>query len=191
MRKMMFGFPPRPVRGFPAGRKSGWAMLQPAASLRPVMTNRSCTSPSFVPSGFRLKRASRMGPFGVMNHGTLFFAPLRVAIAIKGFCAGLEPPASGCEWQEKHWLELKRGPSPLLLPPVTVSISWNLASPSWKKALSSAVSPGKGVPPPPGRREPQGPPGLARFDPPCKRKLPVLRQEFLRKLLRQPGTLWS
>src|ERR1700730_14206568 len=75
---------------FPAGRKSGWAMLQPAASLRPVMTKRLCTSPSLVPFGFRLKRASRMGPFCVMNHGTPFFAPLRVAIPINGFCAGLD-----------------------------------------------------------------------------------------------------
>src|SRR6516164_211095 len=105
-------------------------MLQPVASLRPVITKRSCTPPSLVPFGFRLKRASRIGPFGVMNHGTKFFAPLRVAMAIKGFRAGLDPPAAGCEWQDKHWFELKRGPSPLLLPLVTTSISANLASPS-------------------------------------------------------------
>jgi hypothetical protein len=42
-------------------------MLQPAASLRPVMTKLSCTSPSLVPFRFRLKRASRTGPFCVMN----------------------------------------------------------------------------------------------------------------------------
>jgi len=101
MRKMMFRFPP-PVTGLPAGKKSGWAMLQPAASLRPVMTYKSWTSPSFVPFGFRLKRASRMGTVGVINHGTLLVAPLSVAIAINGFLAGLDPPASGCEWQEKH-----------------------------------------------------------------------------------------
>src|SRR5271169_2307952 len=89
-----------------------------------------------------------MGPFGAMNHGTLFCAPWRVATAIKGFCAGLEPPASGCEWQERHWFELKRGPRPLLLPPATDSISRNLVSPSLKNALSSAVSPGKGAPAP-------------------------------------------
>src|SRR5580700_154856 len=93
MRKMMFVFPPRPDRGFPAGRKLGWTMLQPAASLRPVMTKRSCTSPSLVPFGFRLKRASRTGPFCTMNHGTTFFAPLRVATAIIGLLAGLDPPA--------------------------------------------------------------------------------------------------
>jgi hypothetical protein len=38
------------------------------------------------------------GSFGVMNQGTLLFAPFRVATPIKGFCAGLEPPAPGCEW---------------------------------------------------------------------------------------------
>jgi len=66
-------------------------MLQPGASARPVMTKRSCTEPSLTPLLF-LKRASRTGPFGVMNHGTVFFAPSKVATAIKGFCAGLVPP---------------------------------------------------------------------------------------------------
>src|SRR5260370_12095827 len=85
IRKMMFGLPPWAEIGFPAGRKLGWAMLQPAASLRPVMTKMLCTSPSLVPFGLRLKRASRTGPFGVMNHGTTFFAAFSLAIAIKGF----------------------------------------------------------------------------------------------------------
>ena len=161
MRKMMFGFPPWPDRGFPAGRKLGWAMAQPAASLRPVMTKRLCTSPSPVPFGFRLKRASRMGPFCVMNHGTTFFAPLRVAIPIRGFRAGLDPPPAGCAWQDKHWFELKRGPSPLLLPPVTTSMSANLASPSEKNALSSAVRPCRGLPAP--AAPPRTPGSLATF----------------------------
>ena len=117
MRKMMLEFPPWPLSGFPAGRKSGWEILHPGASVRPVMTKRLCTSPSLEPLGFRLKRASRTGPFGAMNQGTTFLAPLSVATAIKGFCAGLDPPGAGCEWQDRHWLELKRGPSPLLLPP--------------------------------------------------------------------------
>src|SRR3977135_2904893 len=112
MRKMMFGFPPLPVRGFPAGRKLGWAMLQPAASLRPVMTNRLCTPPSLVPFGLRLKRASRIGPFCVMNQGTTFLAPSSVAIAIKGFVAGLVPPTLGCEWQDGHRREVEGGASP-------------------------------------------------------------------------------
>ena len=161
MRKMRFGFPPWPEIGFPAGRKLGWAMLQPAASPRPVMTKRSCTPPSLVPSGFRLKRTSRTGPLCVMNHGTMFLAPLRVAIAIKGFRAGLDPPAAGCEWQDMHWLELKRGPSPLLLPPVTDSISANLTSPSLKNAVSSAVRPGRGAPVP--ARPPRTPGSAATF----------------------------
>src|SRR5579863_6759834 len=88
-----------------------------------------------------------------MNQGTTFFAPLRVATAIIGFRAGLDPPAAGCEWQDKHWFELKRGPSPLLAPPVTTSTSANRARPSVKKALSSVVRPGSGPPAPaaPGR----------------------------------------
>src|SRR5260370_30109587 len=109
IRKIMFGFPPWPVSGFPAGRKSGWAMLQPGASVRPVITKTSCTSPSLTPLALRLNRASRTGPFCVMNQGTVFFAPFKLATAIKGFCAGLDPPAFGCEGQERHWLELKRG----------------------------------------------------------------------------------
>ena len=82
------------------------------ASMPPVITNRSCTEPSFTPLLF-LNRASRTGPFCVMNHGTVFFAPFNVASAINGFCAGLVPPAPGFEWQDKHWFELKRGPRPL------------------------------------------------------------------------------
>ena len=133
MRKMMFEFPPWPVSGFPAGRKLGWEILHPGASVRPVMTKRSCTLPSLVPFGFRLKRASRTGPFGTMNQGTSFFAPLSVATGIKGFFAGLDPPGAGCEWQDRHWLELKRGPSPLLLPPATTSTSANRREPVLEK----------------------------------------------------------
>src|ERR1700720_1164096 len=124
-------------------------MLQPVASVRPVITKRLWTSPSALPLLF-LNRASRTGPFCVMNHGTVFLAPFKVATAIKGFCAGLVPPPAGCEWQDKHWLELKRGPRPLFAPPVTASISANLACPSWKNAVSSAVRPLSGVPAPAG-----------------------------------------
>ena len=109
MRKMMFGFPPWPVSGLPAGRKSNWAILQPGASVRPVMTKMACTSPLLVPSGLRLKRASRTGPFCVMNHGTTFFAPLRAAIAIKGFRGGLEPPGPGWEWQDRALVGIEAG----------------------------------------------------------------------------------
>ena len=98
-------------------------MLQPAASVRPVITKRASTPLSGVPVGFRLKRASRIGPLFVRNHGNVFFAPLSSATAIKGFEAGLVPPTAGCKWHDEHWLELKRGPSPLLSPPVTTSTS--------------------------------------------------------------------
>src|SRR5208337_870562 len=124
-------------------------MLQPGASVRPVITNRSCTEPSATPLLF-LKRASRAGPFCVTNQGTVFFAPFKVATAIWGFCAGLDPPAPGCEWQDKHWFELKRGPRPLFVPLVTASVSANRASPSWKNAVSSAVRPFSGPPAPAG-----------------------------------------
>src|SRR5580693_3387728 len=83
-----------------------------------------------------------------MNQGTVFFAPFNWATANRGFCTGLEPPASGCEWQEKHWFELKRGPRPLFEPLLTTSISANLACPSRKNAVSSAVRPCSGPPAP-------------------------------------------
>src|SRR4029077_3882674 len=149
IRKIMFGFPPWPVSGFPAVRKSGGAMLHPGPSVLPVITNRLCTEPPLTPLLF-LNRASRTGPFCVMNHGTVFFAPFKVATTIKGFCAGLDPTSSGCAWQEKHGLELKRGPRPLFEPLVTDSISANFACPSWKNAVSSAVRPFSGVPAPAG-----------------------------------------
>src|SRR5208283_1973472 len=95
IRKITFAFPPWPVSEFPAGRKLGWAMLHPVASDRPVITKRSCTSPSLVPSALCWKRASRTGPFFVINHGTVFFAPFKVATAINGFSVGLDPPALG------------------------------------------------------------------------------------------------
>src|SRR5271169_2948010 len=83
-----------------------------------------------------------------MNQGTVFFARLKWATSGRGFLAGLDPPASGCEWQEKHWLELKRGPRPLFEPLVTTSTSANLACPSLKHAVSSAVRPFSGPPAP-------------------------------------------
>jgi hypothetical protein len=83
-----------------------------------------------------------------MNQGTTFFAPLSAATWIKGFCAGLDPPGVGCEWQDRHWFELKRGPSPLLLPPDTTSTSANRVNPSWKNAFSSAVRLFRGPPAP-------------------------------------------
>src|SRR5204862_3894218 len=88
--------------------KSGCVMVQPAAlvaglsafagSLRPLMTKRSCTPPSGLPSAFFTNRASRTGPVAVMNDGTVFFAPLRVAAAICGLVAGEVPPVAGNAW---------------------------------------------------------------------------------------------
>jgi hypothetical protein len=39
----------------------------------------------------------------------------------QGILRGLDPPAFGCAWQERHWFELKRGPRPLFAPLVTAS----------------------------------------------------------------------
>src|SRR5271154_2735722 len=83
-----------------------------------------------------------------MNHGTAFFAPLNVAIAISGLVAGLDPPTLGCAWHARQLFELKRAPSPLFRPPVTVSIWTNLVSPSWKNAVSSRLSPFRAAPAP-------------------------------------------
>src|ERR1700683_2285025 len=85
-----------------------------------------------------------------MNQGTAFFAPFKWATSGRGFFAGLDPPPAGCEWQEKHRFELKRGPRPLFEPLATTSISANLACPSWKNAVSSAVRPFSGAPAPAG-----------------------------------------
>jgi len=56
--------------------KFSCTMLQPDAlpveSERPVMTNRACTPPSGAPPDCVLKRASRIGPFEVMNAGGVF-----------------------------------------------------------------------------------------------------------------------
>ena len=147
-------------------------MLHPEASVRPVITKRSCTSPSLVPLALCLKRASRTGPFCVMNHGTVFFAPFKVATAINGFSEGLDPPALGWAWQERHWFELKRGPSPLFAPLVTTSTSANLACPSWKNAVSSAVRALADCQHLPGHHARPGLPGLICFDQKCRRMLP-------------------
>src|SRR6516162_6761537 len=87
-------------------------MLQPGASERPVITNKSWTPPSGVPLGLRMKRASRTGPLAVMKRGILLVAPSAVAIAICGLFAGLEPPAAGNAWQPLQLVALKRGPRP-------------------------------------------------------------------------------
>src|SRR5580698_3752985 len=82
-----------------------------------------------------------------MNQGTALLARAAAATASSGFAAGLLPPTFGCEWHEAHWLELKRGPSPLpsfAVAPLTTSTVLNRARPSWKNANSAAPSPGIG-----------------------------------------------
>src|SRR3989442_1184202 len=75
-----------------AALKSGWEMLQPGASGRPVIVKRSCTPPSRVPLELNLKRASRTGPSLVMKNGTWLGA---VATVDLGFVNGLVPPTAG------------------------------------------------------------------------------------------------
>src|SRR5262249_58368129 len=66
-------------------------MLQPVAPGPPVITNRPCTPPSGVPSGFLTKRASRTGPSARMNDGRTL--PLYVfGMAAFGLTAWLVPP---------------------------------------------------------------------------------------------------
>jgi hypothetical protein len=61
--------------------KSGWAMLQLAAPVRPVIVNSAATPPSGVPSAFLTSLASRTGPFKLMKLGTLSVPPFFVANA--------------------------------------------------------------------------------------------------------------
>ena len=67
----------------------------PVSSTRPLMTKSAWTPPSRVPSGLNLKRASRTGPWLLMNEGTTFFAPNAVAMPTWGLTAGLVPPTAG------------------------------------------------------------------------------------------------
>jgi len=98
-----------------AAAKSGWVMVQPGASVRPLMTNRSCTPPSGVPSRLRTKRASRTAPVVVMNDGTPFLARSNVAIATCGSVRGFVPPTAGGAWQPEQLFMLNPGPKPLPL----------------------------------------------------------------------------
>src|SRR5438552_2414159 len=55
----------RKIKSAPAATKSGCAILQPGASVRPVIVNRSCTPPS------DLNLASLIGPLSEMKNGTV------------------------------------------------------------------------------------------------------------------------
>src|SRR5205085_5928320 len=78
--------------------KFGCPRLQPGASVRPAMVNKSWTPPSSGPVGLAgslglvkvvdTKRASRTGPLAVMKEGTVLRAPSRVANATCGLGTG-------------------------------------------------------------------------------------------------------
>src|SRR5216684_111401 len=120
-------------------------MLQPAASERPVITNRLCTPPSGDPSRLRTKRASRTGPLAVMNGGTTFFAPIKVATATCGFVAGLVPPIVGWEWHPEQLSRLNLGPRPS----GPASTSWKTSFATSKYWRSTSLRP-VSAPPAPG-----------------------------------------
>ena len=98
---------------------------------------------------FLMKRASRVGPFGVMKGGTEFVAPSSVARATcgfgTGFCGlrspGLEPPAAGCAWHIAQLFPLNVGPSPTPASsvPETESTSWKRLN-AWLKNVCDAES---------------------------------------------------
>ena len=92
-----------------------------------MITNRLCTPPSGDPSRLRTKRASRIGPLAVMNDGTTFFAPIKVATATCGFVAGLVPPILGWEWHPEQLSRLNLGPRPS-----------GPASTSWKTSFATS-----------------------------------------------------
>src|SRR5580700_4821487 len=126
-----------------ASSKFGCVSLQAAgAPTAGVTTNRSCTPPSGVPSGFLTKRASRMGPLAERNDGTLLGGPSSAANAICGLVDGLLPPTAGWRWQPEHWLRFILGPNPFW----NVSTSWKLVWAAVKNASSFAPSPGSGPP---------------------------------------------
>src|SRR6266516_2238140 len=109
--------------------KSGCASAHPGASARPAIVNRSWTPPSGVPSAFFTNLASRTGPFGVMNDGTVLLAPSALANATWGFTGGLDPPSAGCRWQPPQLPRFIVGPRPS---PASSS-SANSSVPRWAR----------------------------------------------------------
>ena len=90
--------------------KSGCASTHPGASDRPAMVNRSCTPPSGVPSAFFTNRASRTGPFRVMNDGTLLVAPFCGGERDLRIHRGTGSADRGCRWQPPQLSEVHRRP---------------------------------------------------------------------------------
>src|SRR5216684_7122443 len=138
--------------------KSGCASTHPGASARPAIVKRSWTPPSGVPSAFFTNLASRTGPFGVINDGTVLVAPFTVANATWGFTAGLVPPTAGCKWQPPQLPRFIVGPRPS----ATVSFSSKSSLPALKNASSVLVSPAMGAPAP--AAPPRTPGSLAAED---------------------------
>src|SRR5205809_2719214 len=124
--------------------KSGCASAHPGASERPAIVNRSWTPPSGVPSAFFTNLASRTGPFGAMNDGTVLVAPSALANSTWGFTGGLDPPSAGCRWQPPQLPRFIVGPRPS---PASSS-SANSSVPALKNANSVLVSPAMGAPAP-------------------------------------------
>src|SRR5216684_2136545 len=117
-----------------------------------------CVRPSGVPSAFFTNLASRTGPFGVINDGTVLVAPFTAANATWGFTAGLVPPTAGCKWQPPQLPRFIVGPRPS----ATVSSSSKSSLPALKNASSVLVSPAMGAPAP--AAPPRTPGSLAAED---------------------------
>src|SRR5215469_7421964 len=105
-----------------------------SASWRPLTVNKSSTPPlgalvSALPLLARKngKRASRVGPLAVIKKGVESSGATRgcgpLVNVNSGLAAGPVPPTAGWPWQDEQLMELKRGPSPLLVPPETTSTS--------------------------------------------------------------------
>src|SRR5947208_3361893 len=124
--------------------KSGCASAHPGASERPAIVNRSWTPPSGVPSAFFTNLASRTGPFGAMNDGTVLVAPSALANSTWGFTGGLDPPSAGCRWQPPQLPRFIVGPRPS----PDSSSSANSSVPALKNASSVLLSPAMGAPAP-------------------------------------------
>src|SRR6266571_1147909 len=137
-------------------------MLQPAASERPVITNRLCTPPSGDPSRLRTKRASRTGPLAVTNGGTTFFAPIKVATVTCGFVVGLVPPIVGWEWHPEQLSRLNLGPRPS----GPASTSWKTSFATLKYWRSTSLRPGSAPPAPGSPPRTPGSVGAPRDDAP-------------------------
>ena len=146
---MMLGFPPWPLSGISRRQEIGLGNTA-SRGVSAARNDEKVVHLAVVRTvGIPLKAGLTNGTIRRDEPGHVVLCPVeRGDWRSRGYCAGLDPPGAGCEWQDRHWLELKRGPSPLLLPPATTSISANRVNPSWKNVVSSAVRSFKGPPAP-------------------------------------------